>query len=146
MSVSAEQIAGVLGGAEALGLRVSSARDLEEVVKQGMPKQALDNLIALFETAPGTDTAVQLRNRIMPRTTYQRVARLNLQVGETTERLARLYALAKSIFEDSHAAARFMTTAHPELDGRSPFDAALTEIGGRQVEEIMQRGLHGLPA
>ena len=33
----------------------------------------------------------------------------------------------------------------PELNGKTPLDAALTEIGGRQVEEIIERGMHGLP-
>jgi putative toxin-antitoxin system antitoxin component (TIGR02293 family) len=87
-----------------------------------------------------------LRNKIVPRATYQRVDRFNLQVGETTERLARLYALALSVFENRAAAARFLMNPHPELDDRTPFDVALTEIGGREVEEVIERGLHGLPA
>ena len=65
---------------------------------------------------------------------------------ETTERLARLYALAATAFADGGAAARFMLTPHPELDDRTPFDVALTEVGGREVEEVIERGLHGLPA
>ena len=60
--------------------------------------------------------------------------------------MARLYAMALSAFEDSDAAARFLTTPHDELEGRTPFDVALTEIGGREVEEVIERGLHGLPA
>jgi uncharacterized protein (DUF2384 family) len=36
-------------------------------------------------------------------------------------------------------------TPHPELDNRVPFDVALTEIGGREVEDVIERGLHGLP-
>lgn len=72
--------------------------------------------------------------------------RLNPQVSETTARLARLYMLAFSVFEDCDATARFLTSAHPELEGRAPFDVALTEVGGRKVEEIIERGLHGLPA
>jgi putative toxin-antitoxin system antitoxin component (TIGR02293 family) len=89
---------------------------------------------------------VRLRNKIVPRATYQRVARLNLQVSETIERLARLYALVLAVIDDGDATARFLITTHPELEGRTPFDVALTEIGGREVEEIIARGLHGLPA
>jgi hypothetical protein len=29
--------------------------------------------------------------------------------------------------------------------GRTPLDAAMTELGARQVEEVLERGLHGLP-
>ncbi len=63
-----------------------------------------------------------------------------------TERLARLYALAAQAFGSPPAAARFMMTPHPELSGRTPFDVALTGVGGREVEEVIERGLHGLPA
>ena len=147
MSVPVEKIAEVLGGQRVLGRRVRSMLELDTIVREGMPKSALDTFIALL-IAPncGADFTVQLRNKIVPRATYQRVERFNLQVGETTERLARLYALALSVFDDRAAVTRFLMTPHPELENRTPFDVALTEIGGRQVEEIIERGLHGLPA
>jgi uncharacterized protein (DUF2384 family) len=37
-------------------------------------------------------------------------------------------------------------TPHPELENRPPFDVALTETGGRLVEEVIEQALHGLPA
>jgi putative toxin-antitoxin system antitoxin component (TIGR02293 family) len=147
MSVSPEQIVAVLGGRRGLGRPVRTMRDLERIVREGMPKTALDRLLAALVTGQtGADLTVRLRNKIVPRATYQRVDRFNLQVGETTERLARLYALALSAFDNPAAATRFLLTTHPELEDRAPFDAALTEIGGREVEEIIERGLHGLPA
>jgi len=146
MSVAAEQIANVLGGRRVLGRRVKSMRELDDIVREGMPKSALDFFIdALGERQYG-EFAVQLRNKIVPRATYNRVDRFNLQASETTERMARLYALALSVFEDSAAAIRFLANPHPELDDRAPFEVALTEIGGREVEEVIERGLHGLPA
>lgn len=147
MSVPAKKIAEVLGGRRVLGRNVKSMRELDSIVREGIPKTALDTFIATL-TAPhhGADLVIRLRNKIVPRATYQRVDRFNLQVGETTERLARLYALALSIFEDAEAATRFLMAPHPELENRAPFDVALTEIGGREVEEVIERGLHGLPA
>ena len=147
MSVPAEKIAEILGGRRVLGRTVHNMRELDTIVREGMPKGALDTFIAVL-AAPnrGTDFTVQLRNKIVSRATYQRVDRFNLQVGETTERLARLYALALSVFENREAATRFLMHPHPELDARAPFDVALTEIGGREVEEVIERGLHGLPA
>ncbi len=121
-------------------------RELDLVVQEGIPKTALDTFITRIGAKPYRETAIGLRNRIVPRATYQQAVRFNQQVSETTERLARLYALALSVFEDKAAATRFMMSAHPELDGKTPFDMALTEIGGREVEEVMERGLHGLPA
>lgn len=146
MSVAAEQIAAVLGGRQVLGRRVRSMRELDDIVRAGMPKTALDTFINALGASRYGEFAVQLRNKIVPRATYNRVDRFNLQVSETTERMARLYAMALSVFDDAEAATRFMASPHPELGDRSPFEAALTEIGGREVEEVIERGLHGLPA
>ena len=147
MSVSAQQIAAVLGGQRTLGRRVRRMTELEDVVRAGIPKTALDRLINSFAEILGqADISVQLRNKIVPRATYQRTEKLNLQSSETTERIARLFALLQSVFEDDVAAGQFLLTAHPELGGRIPFEVALTEVGGRQVEEVINRGLHGLPA
>ena len=82
---------------------------------------------------------MSLRYRIIPRATYQRSRVLNQQHSETVERLARIYAMARALWQDDRAAQRFLLSPHPELRGKSPLDAALTEIGGRQVEEIIER-------
>jgi len=147
MGVDATAIAGVLGGSGVLGRPIRDTRDLEDAVRAGIPKPALDRLITTIVSGDrADDSGVRLRNKIVPRATYQRVERFNLQVSETTERIARLYALALFAFQDSEVAARFMRHPHPELGDRTPFDTALTEVGGREVEEVIERGLHGLPA
>ena len=91
-------------------------------------------------------SANEMRYQIVARATYQRVDRFNLQTSETIERIARIYAMALDAFIDPAAATRFMTKPHPELEQRSPFETGLTELGGRAVEEVIERGLHGLPA
>jgi len=121
-------------------------RELEAVVADGLSKSALDTLASGFGDHSPERSANDVRYRIVPRATYQRVDRFNLQASETIERIARLYAMALDAFVDSSAAVRFMMMAHPELDDRSPFETALTELGGRAVEEVIERGLHGLPA
>ncbi|MDE0219667.1 MAG: DUF2384 domain-containing protein [Spirochaetaceae bacterium] len=149
MGIPAAEVATVLGGRRILGRRVQDGRDLDELVREGVPKPALERLVSLLAepmSGDGTTLRIRLRNKIVPRTTYQRVEHFNLQVSETMERLARLYALASQAFGKPAAAARFMMTPHPELSGRTPFDVALTEVGGREVEEVIERGLHGLPA
>lgn len=146
MSIPAKNIANVLGGRRVLGRDVKSMRELDNIVREGMPKTALDFFIDVLGEMQYGEFAIQLRNKIVPRATYNRVDRFNLQVSETTERMARLYAMALSVFKDPEAAIRFLANKHPELDNRAPLEAALTEIGGREVEEVIERGLHGLPA
>jgi len=147
VNLDASVIAAVLGGPQVLGRKVATARDLDDAVREGIPKRSLDRVIMLI--APrgvGATTGPRLRNKIVPRATYQRAGRLNRQVSQTTERLARLYALAMFAFQDADQAARFLANRHPELDDRVPCEVALTEVGGREVEEVIERGLHGLPA
>ena len=146
MSIVAEQIANVLGGRRVLGRRVRNMRELDDIVRKGLPKTALDFFINALGALQYGEFAVQLRNKIVPRATYNPVDRFNLQVSETAERMARLYALALDVFDEPEAAIRFLANSHPELGNRVPFEVALTEIGGREVEEVIERGLHGLPA
>ena len=146
MSITAKSIADVLGGAKSLGCQVSSMRDLERLVADGLPKSALDKLVDGFGENFKETSANDMRFRIVPRATYRRVDRFNLQTSETIERIARLYAMVLVVFCDPMKATRFMMRSHPELDDRSPFETALTELGGRAVEEVIQRGMHGLPA
>jgi putative toxin-antitoxin system antitoxin component (TIGR02293 family) len=145
MLVSPQQIADVLGGVEALGHEVDSLLDLDEVVAAGIPRSAFDALVDQLTAHADEVTRVGLRYKIIPRATYQRSRRLNVQYSETTERIARVYATVRRLWADDQEARRFLLTPHPELRGKTPLDAALTELGGRQVEEIIERALHGLP-
>ena len=143
--IAAQQIADLLGGADALGNPIHDMMELDELVAKGIPRSAFDALIDRLAAGADEVTRVSLRYRIIPRATYQRSRRLNQQHSETVERLARIYAMARALWRDDRAAQRFLLAPHPELRGKSPLDAALTEIGGRQVEEIIERGMHGLP-
>ena len=144
MNIPAKQIASILGGRKHLGRAIATHRDLENLVGFGMPKPALDVLLSPFTKHTG-QSVNDLRHQIVPPATYKRSEKFNLQTSETIERLARLYAMALEAFGDEQAASKFMLTEHPELDDRSPFETSLTEIGGRAVEEVIERGLHGLP-
>jgi putative toxin-antitoxin system antitoxin component (TIGR02293 family) len=57
----------------------------------------------------------------------------------------RVFALAKSTWQNEAAAQQFMNTPHPELNGGTPVEVAVTDVGARQVEEAVERGSHGLP-
>jgi putative toxin-antitoxin system antitoxin component (TIGR02293 family) len=89
---------------------------------------------------------VKLLHRVVPAATYKRRHRLKLVESERTERLARVIALAEMLWDDEAEARRFLSTPHPELGRKKPIEAALTELGARQVEDIVNRALYGLPA
>jgi putative toxin-antitoxin system antitoxin component (TIGR02293 family) len=139
---SHKHIVRLLGGTKAVGRAVRSVADLDQVVQAGLPRAALEHLMG--EVAPESERA-RLRNRVVPRASYQRSKVLSAAHSATTERLARITALAQSVWEDETNAQRFLWSEHPELAHRKPIEVALTELGAREVEEVIQRGLHGLP-
>jgi len=132
----------LLGGARTVGASVRTLADLDAAVRAGLPRTSLDRVV---EAAAPASERVWLRNRLVPRATYQRRCTLSPSHSATIERIARVTALANWVWEDEAHAQRFLWTPHPELDGRRPIEAALTELGAREVEEVLQRGLHGLP-
>jgi putative toxin-antitoxin system antitoxin component (TIGR02293 family) len=138
-------IADIMGGRTVLGRRLSSINALSEAVSKGLPKAALRQTAGrIFD-----DRAEQrqLMNRIVPEATFKRRRdRLSAAESQRTERIARVMASAEFVWTDRADARRFMTTPHPALRGRSPLDAALSELGARQVEEILDQIFHGLPA
>jgi putative toxin-antitoxin system antitoxin component (TIGR02293 family) len=75
----------------------------------------------------------------------KRRSRLKPHESEKTERLARVIALAEVLWDDLPSAQRFLSTPHPELDNRTPLESAASELGARQVEDIVNRALYGLP-
>jgi putative toxin-antitoxin system antitoxin component (TIGR02293 family) len=137
-----QDVVELLGGRAAVGRGVKTVADLDAAISAGLPRSALDHLLEF--AAPPAERA-KLRNRVVPRASYQRSRRLSAAHSATTERLARVTAMARWVWEDDGKAREFLWRSHPELGGRRPIEAALTELGAREVEEILQRGIHGLP-
>jgi len=135
----------VLGGMRILGSPVKSLLQLNAAVERGLPKSTLRNVASRVFSDAGERRA--LMHRVVPEATYKRRReRLSPAESERTERLARVVAMAEEIWQDREHARRFLTTPHAEMGGKTPLDAALTELGARQAEEIMARILYGLPA
>jgi putative toxin-antitoxin system antitoxin component (TIGR02293 family) len=135
----------VLGGRRVLGKAITSLLELNDAVERGLPKAALR--IVAARVFPDASDQRALMRRIVPEATYKRRReRLSPAESERTERLARVVAIAEDVWQDREQARRFLTTPHPEIGGKSPLDAALTELGARQAEEVMARIVYGLPA
>jgi len=61
-------------------------------------------------------------------------------------RLAGVHAAAIDVWDDEKEALQFLTTPHPVLDHKIPFDIARTESGAKYVERILLAIKNGLPA
>jgi putative toxin-antitoxin system antitoxin component (TIGR02293 family) len=135
----------ILGGRRVLGGPVTSLLELSDAVERGLPKVTLRNVARRIFSDATEQRAMMYR--IVPEATYKRRReRLSPAESERTERLARVVAIAEEVWQDREQTRRFLTTPHPEIGGKTPLDAALTELGARQAEEVMARILYGLPA
>jgi putative toxin-antitoxin system antitoxin component (TIGR02293 family) len=132
----------LMGGA--ILLKINSVGELAEKVSEGLPKTALRNTVRHIFDTPAE--ANDLMYRIVPEATYKRRTRLTATESERTERLARVITAAEVVWDDRAAAKDWLLTPHPELNGKKPLDAALSELGARQVEELLDRIYYGIPA
>jgi len=133
----------ILGGPKYTG-RLRSLRDLERVVETGLPAATLDEVAGYI--AADARAAARLRDLLVhPSTRKRKPARLSAEASARIERAARVMAAAEDLWGNRGDAQTFVATPHPLLDGRTPMEAARTELGARQVEELILRTLHGVP-
>ena len=65
--------------------------------------------------------------------------------GDRIVRFARLFRMARTLFDGDEAAARrWLTAPARALGGHAPLDFADTEAGGREVENLVGRLEHGV--
>lgn len=122
-----------------------SFAELDDLVNRGLPKTALR--AGVDHVGRTAEERRRLLFRIVPEATFKRRQdRLTPDESEKTERLARIFATAFYVWDDEGDAQEFLNTAHPLLDGRTPLDVAMSEIGARRVEELLWKLFYGLPA
>lgn len=144
MPIKASAVAKIMGGERTLHRRVRTLDQLREVVEIGLPVEALDRTV---EHLAGVGAeANELRYRIVPKTTLQRRrTHLTPEESERLERLARMTALAEDVWENDALAHEFLRSAQPQLGGARPVDLARTDLGTRQVEELLYALEYSLP-
>jgi putative toxin-antitoxin system antitoxin component (TIGR02293 family) len=137
-----DKMSNVMGAT--LRFEMNSVGDLADRVSEGFPKLVLRNTAQhIFDTPAEVN---ELMYRIVPEATYKRRTRLTAAESERTERLVRVIASAEVVWDDRAAAKQWLLAPHPELNGKRPLDAAMSELGARQVEELLDRIYYGIPA
>jgi putative toxin-antitoxin system antitoxin component (TIGR02293 family) len=117
---------------------------IEKAVERGLPRQALRH-VAEWLAGGDKAKAAWLEWGVVPKTTLERrETQLSPQESERTERIARLFVHARRALGTEAEAREFMTTPHPQLDERSPVDAARTDLGARRTEQILNALEYGL--
>ena len=129
-----------------LGLTASSASQLIQQVERGFSFKAFHTLESRSGLPGGTLASLV---GIPPRTLARRKAKGKLSPDES-ERLLRLstvFEQAVALFEGDNAAAlRWLTAPRKALEGNTPLAYARTEVGAREVENLIGRLEHGVVA
>ena len=139
----ADYEAGAVG--ELLGLGgAPRPQAIARAVEDGLPRSALRHVAEALAGGDASKVA-RLEWGIVPKTTLERrQTRLSPEESERTERVARLFVHARRALGTAAEAREFLTAGHPMLEGRTPLDAARTDLGARQVEGILHALEYGL--
>ena len=139
--VTPERIASVM----ALQSIPHSFAELDDLVARGLPKEALK--ASIQHVCKNTGDQKLLLHRIIPEATYKRRKEfLSAEESARAERLARVFATADYVWDSEEDARSFLTAEHAMLQGRTPLDVSMAEIGARRVEELLWKLYYGLAA
>lgn len=130
-----------LGGERALGRALASDRDMREAIREGFPHAVLEELMrASGLTLKELAHALDLSTRSLQRRRRGRLARFE---SDRLYRMARVLALARESLGDEARANRWLKRANHALGGLAPIAAIDTELGARQVENLLGRVAYG---
>jgi len=113
------------------------------LVRHGLPFATLDEVAA----AAGIGRLAMARVIGLPPTTLARRRESGALTTEESDRLVRVARLVGMTYElmrgDGNAARRWLRESHELLEGESPLERASTEVGGREVEQLVGRLRYG---
>ena len=124
-------------------VREPVAEYLVRRVRTGLP---LDEFHALRELLETSEEALAAALG-MSRTTLHRrkkAGRLDSQESERVIRLTRLFTRAEAVLGSQDAARHWLKTPARALGGETPLSYSDTEIGAREVEDLLGRIEHGV--
>jgi putative toxin-antitoxin system antitoxin component (TIGR02293 family) len=127
-----------------LGLRSTSTSKLIEQLEAGLSFETLETLEA--NSGLGVTMLAALIG-IPDRTLSRRksVGRIGPEESERLLRISNIFEKAVELFEgDTESAVQWLTTPKKALDGQLPIQYSRTELGAREVENLIGRLEHGV--
>ena len=126
-------------------LHVANDTDADTEIRGGYPVSIAEELQAALDLTDAEMAEVLGRSR----RTYARYRNQNKQLGlpesERVFRYVRLLRRAAEVFGSEGKAAWWMTEPNAALDGRTPFDVALTAPGAVLVDDLLAGLEYGFP-
>ena len=141
--MTAARIAETLGGPRVLKTKRVTPDALQAQLRSGLPYSALEAVASGFEIGTADLVAVL---HVPPRTLARRKREKRLRADESDRlfRLGRIATLAESVLGTREKATRWLHQANRALRRRTPLHVPDTEVGTRQVEDLLLRIAHGV--
>ena len=138
------------GGQDIVGLfgdrrGANGAPDIKRAIRAGLPYTALESLASLLELTQRDISAVL---GAAPRTLARRKRQRRLSPIESDRlyRLARILQSAAATLGNVNKARAWLGRPNRALGGMTPLSVLDTEIGARQVEDVLTRINYGMYA
>lgn len=144
MAVAAAEIIGLLGGKQVFKEKVTEANEVRDLLRKGLPYSSIESLSQTLGIQASTITKVI---GINPRTLLRRKeGSKNFTHVESDRlyRLAKVVSMAIDVIGSREKAKTWLLRPNMALGGEVPIDLLDTEVGERQVEEVLGRVLHGI--
>jgi putative toxin-antitoxin system antitoxin component (TIGR02293 family) len=137
------RVVALLGGERLFGVSVGNARDLQAELRNGFPYAAFQAVLQALDLTPGS--LAELLG-IAPRTLSRRKAKGVLSPIESDRlyRVARVTAQAVETLGSLDKAREWLHVENQALGGSAPVGQLDTEIGERQVEDLLLRMDYGI--
>lgn len=140
--VAKSGVADLLGGRRVLG-PISESQDFVAAVRHGLPYASLEALTRMLGRDLGdVGAVVGIPRRTLARRKHQRL--LSPVESDRLYRLAYVAHVASATLGGLDAARTWMSRGNRALGGVSPLSLLDTDIGCRQVEDILLRLSHGV--
>jgi putative toxin-antitoxin system antitoxin component (TIGR02293 family) len=142
--MTATVIAKVLGGRKVLGKTVKKPDDLAALVREGLPATSVTVLAERLDIG---STMLSEKLGIPLRTLSRRLSsrsRLTSTESDRMVRLARVFATAVEMIGEEDKAVEWLQTPNRALGGKKPLDELDTDVGAREVEDLLGRIAYGV--
>ena len=132
-----------LGGRKVFKRRIANLDDLRDVVKAGLPYASLEALIGKFGLGRDeASAALHLPHRTIARRKQEQ--KFHADESDRVLRFARASTLAAATLGSDEKAAQWLRRPNRALGNKPPLDLLDSDIGTRQVEEVLGRIAHGI--
>lgn len=126
----------VLGGKDKLLIEIEKKSEMDQLIRDGIPSEAWRHFQEKMKLS-NTELNFFIGVKRLPK--KNAVARLSPIESDRLFRLARLYAITVKVLDDESSAAEWLKRPQWGLGGITPLEMAITEIGAKEVENLLGR-------